>query len=302
MQAFSVCELEIRLISAIILFSTIMATEKSSEDQLRPGTSIPLPHTSHDETAISVQKMQHHPSSLTSYTSNTMDDREVEKPAAARSESKDHPQPIDYAPIRGTVDQDDDGLERTVSQIYGGLSEDERSKLHRLASSMHRTKSYQTGAESELDRQDTLAGVDDDDPRLDPSKPEFDIYVWARAFMQAMDEEQIKSRRAGFTFKNLEVTGSGAAINLQKDFASAFMTPFRLGEYFSFGSKPEKKILKNFNGLVKSGEMLVVLGRPGSGCSTFLKTICGELTGLKLDENSVIHYNGMADGNGERKC
>jgi energy-coupling factor transporter ATP-binding protein EcfA2 len=33
------------------------------------------------------------------------------------------------------------------------------------------------------------------------------------------------------------------------------------------------EILRDFDGLVKSGEMLVVLGRPGSGCSTFLKTI-----------------------------
>jgi ABC-type multidrug transport system ATPase subunit len=39
--------------------------------------------------------------------------------------------------------------------------------------------------------------------------------------------------------------------------------------------------------------MLVVLGRPGSGCSTFLKTICGELNGLELDSKSLIDYNGQ---------
>ena len=36
-----------------------------------------------------------------------------------------------------------------------------------------------------------------------------------------------------------------------------------------------------------------MLGRPGSGCSTFLKTVCGELSGLNLDEGSDIHYNGI---------
>src|SRR4029434_10916983 len=43
-----------------------------------------------------------------------------------------------------------------------------------------------------------------------------------------------------------------------------------------------------------SGELLAVLGRPGSGCSTFLKSICGELHGLTLGEKTNIHYNGAS--------
>lgn len=50
--------------------------------------------------------------------------------------------------------------------------------------------------------------------------------------------------------------------------------------------------MKDFNGLLKKGELLLVLGRPGSGCSTLLKSICGELHGLDLDKESTIHYNG----------
>ncbi|KAH8695660.1 ABC-2 type transporter-domain-containing protein [Talaromyces proteolyticus] len=40
--------------------------------------------------------------------------------------------------------------------------------------------------------------------------------------------------------------------------------------------------------------MLMVLGRPSSGRSTFLKTVCGELRGLKLHEDSIIHHNGLS--------
>ncbi|KAJ7657230.1 hypothetical protein DFH06DRAFT_459345 [Mycena polygramma] len=36
-------------------------------------------------------------------------------------------------------------------------------------------------------------------------------------------------------------------------------------------------VLREFDGLVKSGELLVVLSRRGIGCSTFLKTIAGAL-------------------------
>lgn len=35
--------------------------------------------------------------------------------------------------------------------------------------------------------------------------------------------------------------------------------------------KNERFLLHNFSGVLKSGEMALVIGRPGSGCTTFLK-------------------------------
>lgn len=46
--------------------------------------------------------------------------------------------------------------------------------------------------------------------------------------------------------------------------------------------------------LLESREMLFVLGRPRLGCSTLLKTICGEMYGLRLDKDGGIHYNGVS--------
>jgi ABC-type multidrug transport system ATPase subunit len=40
--------------------------------------------------------------------------------------------------------------------------------------------------------------------------------------------------------------------------------------------------------------MLVVLGRPGSGCSTLLKTISGETDGFFVDSQSYINYQGIS--------
>jgi ABC-type multidrug transport system ATPase subunit len=62
---------------------------------------------------------------------------------------------------------------------------------------------------------------------------------------------------------------------------------------FNKREREPKVILHNFNGSVKSGEMLLVLGRPGSGCSTFLKSICGELQGLDVSNDSKITYSGI---------
>jgi ATP-binding cassette, subfamily G (WHITE), member 2, PDR len=109
-------------------------------------------------------------------------------------------------------------------------------------------------------------------------------------FVRLMDEKNIIQRRAGIVFKNLRVSGSGSAINLQNTVGSVLLAPLRVSE--SFGKKTEKIILNDFNGVVKSGELLLVLGRPGSGCSTMLKTLTGELHGLNVKKDSVIHYNG----------
>jgi len=110
--------------------------------------------------------------------------------------------------------------------------------------------------------------------------------------MRLVHENNVVERRAGIVWKNLKVCGSGSAINLQKNVGSLLLAPLRLGEFFQKG--PEKTILNEFDGVLKSGEMLVVLGRPGSGCSTLLKTLMGELHGLDMKSQSEIHYNGIS--------
>ncbi|KIW76948.1 hypothetical protein Z517_09392 [Fonsecaea pedrosoi CBS 271.37] len=52
-------------------------------------------------------------------------------------------------------------------------------------------------------------------------------------------------------------------------------------------------ILRNFEGVVQPGEMLVVRGPSGSACSTFLKTITGETHGFNLSEDSSVNDQGI---------
>ncbi|KIW34417.1 uncharacterized protein PV07_01195 [Cladophialophora immunda] len=142
-----------------------------------------------------------------------------------------------------------------------------------------------------LQRQDTVAGMGIESPEFDPNNPAFNFFLWIRKFLQLLEQQNIKLRRSGFTFKNLSVSGKGSALVLQKNVGSLFMQPFRIRELFQH--PVEKQILRNFNGHVNSGELLIVLGRPGSGCSTFLKTICGELQGLQVSKDSKITYSGI---------
>lgn len=175
----------------------------------------------------------------------------------------EHPE---YAAIRSRPTHRDDAyreeeLQTTISRMYGGVDEEQRETLRQIAS-LRRSKTA-ISDRPELERWGTLAGVSDNDPRLNPENPEFDVYMWSRALMRAKDEDQIRVARAGFTFKDPNVSGSGAALSLHQDVSSALIAPFRLGEYFTTGKKLHKRILRDFDGIVKNGEMLVVLGRPG---------------------------------------
>jgi ABC-type multidrug transport system ATPase subunit len=49
--------------------------------------------------------------------------------------------------------------------------------------------------------------------------------------------------------------------------------------------------LNDFTGCVKPGEMLLVLGRPGAGCSTFLKVIGNQRAGFE-DVSGDVTYGG----------
>ncbi|KAJ5453971.1 ABC multidrug transporter A-2 [Penicillium daleae] len=136
------------------------------------------------------------------------------------------------------------------------------------------------------------------DPELNPNDLDnFNSRKWAKNFLQmtSRDPDRYPRRTAGVSFRNLNVFGYGTAADYQTNFGNAWlkMMSWVQGQ---LGLREKKRIdiLRNFEGIVHEGEMLVVLGRPGSGCSTFLRTIAGETHGLFLAEGSDIEYEGIS--------
>ncbi|KAL4931349.1 putative ABC multidrug transporter [Aspergillus undulatus] len=142
-------------------------------------------------------------------------------------------------------------------------------------------------------RTSTLGTVSENDPAVDPLGPAFDLKRWLKMVLRKIESEGSEGSRTGIVFKNLTISGSGSALQLQDTVGSMLSAPFRIAEMIQQQRSSPKRILHQFNGLLRSGELLLVLGRPGSGCSTFLKSVCGELHGLTLEKDSVIHYNGV---------
>jgi ABC-type antimicrobial peptide transport system ATPase subunit len=171
------------------------------------------------------------------------------------------------------------------------MDEAEVAELRRIATTLSQKQS--TVVSAGASGTPTLSMVDENDPAIDPQSSQFDMQKWLHRFIRLHREEGIGSKQIGVVYKNVNVFGSGDALQVQQTVGSFLSAPLRIGELLSFGKKAPKQILHHFDGLIQSGELLLVLGRPGSGCSTLLKTISGELKGLEFGPETDIHYNGI---------
>jgi ATP-binding cassette subfamily G (WHITE) protein 2 (PDR) len=214
---------------------------------------------------------------------------EIERPDGSRS-SSDSSDDTRYAPLktsRTKSSQDAPEGSSSSDEVYPVLT---RRKTEAAIEDADRRELQQLY--STLSRQQSVI-ASPGDAKVDPQSDQFNLSSFLRMFRQQLEAEGHTVRQVGLVYKNLNVYGSGAALQLQKTVTDLAMSLFRVGEMFSFGKKDHKHILRNFDGVVKPGELLIVLGRPGSGCSTLLKTMCGELHGLEMGEDTIIHYNGI---------
>ncbi|KAF4554359.1 ABC-2 type transporter-like protein 2 [Elsinoe fawcettii] len=93
------------------------------------------------------------------------------------------------------------------------------------------------------------------------------------------------AKKVGVLYKNLNVQGVGSTATFVKILPDAILGTFgpdlyRLVSRFIpalKSTKGEKRtLIHDFSGVIRDGEMMLVLGRPGSGCSTFLKAIAND--------------------------
>ena len=122
----------------------------------------------------------------------------------------------------------------------------------------------------------------------------FDLETALRGDLAAGQEVGIKSKHIGACWDGLTVKGAGGSANYVQTFPNAFInfvdvvTP--LAKLFGLGKKmQERTLLHDFQGVCRPGEMVLVLGKPGSGCTTFLKTIANQRYGYTSVEGDVFY-------------
>ncbi|KAK9764073.1 ATP-binding cassette transporter snq2 [Basidiobolus ranarum] len=164
-----------------------------------------------------------------------------------------------------------------------GEYEDLRRELSRI-STVHRITTVQSS-------EDTLETDHEED---------FDLNDFLQSVLVKNADADIKQKRIGVTFKNLTVVGD----KIGKIYAPDCSTPFRMfvnlfnpsawGNKNRIASDNEGRVLlREIDGFCRDGEMVFVLGRPGSGCSTLLRVLSNERKQYKRITGEVS-YGGIS--------
>lgn len=98
------------------------------------------------------------------------------------------------------------------------------------------------------------------------------------AVKEAKANDAAVGRRLGVTWKDLTIQGIASDMMLHENAVSQFNIPKLAKE--ARQPKHLKTIVDSSFGSVKPGEMLLVLGRPGSGCTSLLKVLSNRRKGF----------------------
>ncbi|KJR83161.1 uncharacterized protein SPSK_03859 [Sporothrix schenckii 1099-18] len=175
----------------------------------------------------------------------------------------------------------------------------ELSGLSRASRIRSRTDSRASHNRIPLDTEKTVAGKSADDAHGDDngdesSEDRFDLESYLRGSLAAERAAGIRPKHIGVYWDQFSVRGMGGTSNYVRTFPDAIVGFFDvispLLRWMGRGPRGKQRtILENFRGVCKPGEMVLVLGKPGSGCTTFLKTIANQRYGYTGFDGEVTY-------------
>lgn len=229
------------------------------------------------------------------------DENEVEvlPPRTADSSSSDESTARDPEDEREEARRNNpNGLTRTQSGMSVKDARDEFRELERKFSNISKASSKGSRARRDSKKED----LKHDDVALEESgtassentEDQFDLEATLRGGLDAEQKAGIRPKHIGVIWENFTVKGMGGTSNFVKTFPNAFIDFFDVitpvMRLLGMGKKGfEATLLDNFKGVCQPGEMVLVLGRPGSGCTTFLKTIANQRYGYTNISGEVLY-------------
>ncbi|KAJ7476163.1 pleiotropic drug resistance ABC transporter [Mycena latifolia] len=133
----------------------------------------------------------------------------------------------------------------------------------------------------------------DSEVTLNPGDGPFDLEKTLKFIRRKLEEAEIERRELGVVFQDLRVVGLGASASFLPTLGSTLNPLSIIEKIQTMRNPPLRNILDGFSGVVRPGEMLLVLGRPGSGCSTLLKTLANQTAEYHQVSGSV-HYDSLS--------
>ncbi|KAF2138841.1 uncharacterized protein K452DRAFT_320945 [Aplosporella prunicola CBS 121167] len=136
--------------------------------------------------------------------------------------------------------------------------------------------------ETDLEKKETDEIAKNDSSDAD----EFELEEFMRAGHFEKRTDGRSAKRVGVVWKNLTVKGTGSTATFVRTLPDAILGTFGPDLYHIITRfipalrmqrhAKTRNLVNDFTGVVRDGEMMLVLGRPGSGCSTFLKAIAND--------------------------
>jgi len=154
--------------------------------------------------------------------------------------------------------------------------------------------------------EEARGGDDSDDDRTTTDEDEFPLEQFMRdGHLEKRTESGESAKKLGVVFKHLTVKGVASGASFVRTLPQAILGTFGPDLYnilcgffpaLRIGHGGElRTLLNDFTGVVRHGEMMMVLGRPGSGCSTFLKVIANSRESYASVEGDVSYSGIPAD-------
>ncbi|KAL2067303.1 hypothetical protein VTL71DRAFT_1727 [Oculimacula yallundae] len=167
----------------------------------------------------------------------------------------------------------------------------------------HRTNTNESQADPEAQGGEKPEGEDVNDEGGEEEEEEFVLGDFLKDGHFEKRQEGRSAKKVGVVYKNLTVQGVGATNTFVKTLPSSILGTFGPDLYKLLSrfipvlprvgaSGAKRDLIHDFTGVVRDGEMLLVLGRPGSGCSTFLKAVANKREGFAAVEGDVS-YGGI---------
>lgn len=126
------------------------------------------------------------------------------------------------------------------------------------------------------------------------SDGKFQLENYLQRLVHQFDVKGIDLPNLAVAWSDLTVKGKGTGTQTLTDMTSLLKVPTTMWSTISKSLKPPvKTILDSFEGELLPGEMLLVLGRPGSGCTSFLKTLACYRDGF-VSVDGDITYSGLS--------
>ena len=200
-----------------------------------------------------------------------------------------------------------DSSENNEIHEYEGFDNTATGDIRELARTVSHISREQTNKTSDsedivryLSHFSSIPGVEpytEAEDTLNPDSDLFDARLWVKNLRKLHDSdvEYFKPSSLGVAYRNLRACGVAADSDYQPTVLNGITKYLTDGFRYLQKDDPSRyfDILKSMDGIMRPGEVTVVLGRPGSGCSTLLKTIASHTYGFKIGEESKISYDGL---------